>query len=199
MKKNEKYTIVIAVIALILSVINTYYQFFNVKHDLIVSVLNVERIPNLFLLPDNNKKIEAMLLFINNGNRYEAISNAKFVYSPEKDFKITHETKLTGTGPIILTPGEKKLVKIEDSLDVSLLISDKHSSKLLTLIWGDYDKKTREKLSKYDNKIFVGISIRIILPSGDTEDVLLRPIDISLKDGKFEKGVVDLGIIKKLL
>ncbi len=107
MKKSELITIIVAGIALLLSGINTYYQFFYNSYQLKVSILDI-----------NSSKIkeafDVNLAFINKGNQSAAISNASLILpmtlqDDDSFLKIpSNEKNENGSNlwPITLKPGE---------------------------------------------------------------------------------------------
>lgn len=107
MKKRELITIIVAVIALSLSGINIYYQFFWNSYQLKVSILDVHssKIKDAFNIN---------LAFINTGNQSAAISSASIMLpmilqNDESFIKIpSHKKDEKGRNvwPITLKPGE---------------------------------------------------------------------------------------------
>jgi len=107
MKKSELITIIVAGFALLLSGINTYYQFFYNSYQLKVSILGI-----------NSSKIkeafDVNLAFINAGNQSAAISNASLILpmtsQDDDSFIIIPSNKKNENGsnlwPITLKPGE---------------------------------------------------------------------------------------------
>lgn len=97
----------LSIIAIVVSLITMYYQFFNVEHDLQYT----------FLFPSIGEKIAIPIVYKNDGNQNEMIleSNVELEIIPddgsEQYFKrIGDENKRLF--PLILTPGEYKTITL---------------------------------------------------------------------------------------
>jgi hypothetical protein len=105
-------TLLIAGVALILSCLNSYYQFFYENHDVKASIFNF----GIFDYPNESIvgiRAKADMFLSNNGNMYEAVSGVRFFYSGcENSPHGIQSTSLID--PIILKPGEKKMVFLTD-------------------------------------------------------------------------------------
>jgi hypothetical protein len=65
---NFNFTAAMSVLAIVISVVTMYYQFFNVRHELIYS----------FLTPSVDKKMVIPIIYKNEGNQNEMILESKY-------------------------------------------------------------------------------------------------------------------------
>ena len=99
-------SLVISIVALLMSALSIYFQFFNTKHSVLYSILTPE-------LKGEKKEIVIPILFKNNGNQTEVILDSELQLEvKEKDenfFKRISQIK-NRESYIILAPGEYKTI-----------------------------------------------------------------------------------------
>lgn len=153
-------TLFIAVLALFLSSLNTYYQFYYERHDVKAAIFNfgINQSPDD---PQIDIRAQADMVLKNNGTFHEVVSGVRFFYSGCENSPHGFET-LSLMKPIILKPGEKRMVSLRDKFNPS-------SINVLTTIHPNDEEKPSLEICEENlksGKVFVKIEIEFIQLTG---------------------------------
>jgi len=106
-KSKFNLTAVLSMLAILVSIVTMYYQFFNTKHELLYA----------FMFPSVEEKLIIPIVYKNNGNQNELIleSNVELEIIPddgsEKYFKRIGDENKTQF-PLIISPGDYKVINL---------------------------------------------------------------------------------------
>lgn len=106
-RQNFNLTAVVSTLALVISLVTMYYQFFNVKHELLYT----------FLFPSVNEQLTIPMVYKNVGNQNEIILESNIELEIIPDDGSGHYFKRIGDNnkklfPLIIAPGEYKLITL---------------------------------------------------------------------------------------
>jgi hypothetical protein len=157
MRKIEKITLIMSMVAILISIISLYYQFFHISHNFKVSVVSIAY--------DNNHFIADVVL-MNGGNKHECIINAGFIFSYSKDFTPEAYCPKTNFEPLIIKPGEKIFQKYTSD-DIELDLLNEWTSK-----------------SEIEDAVYGGLIFEVINKNNKHESIQIENMYISIKNSK---------------
>lgn len=124
-KDKASISVIISMLALFTSALNTYFQFFNCKHSILFAVLE----------PQINKNLEIPLIFKNDGNQTDIILKVELFLEARCDtgsFYKKIDIERPNAFPVILSPKENRYIKIignyKNYLFGTILIDNKKHS-----------------------------------------------------------------------
>jgi len=140
-KSSNKSSLIISLIAIGISILGIYFQFFNVKHTVLYSTLEPE-------LNKKKKEIIVPIIFKNQGNQTEVILNSSLMLEikrKDKSFYKRISSLSLKEYPLVLSPGDYKIIEMQGSLQEYL--------------FGTYEISETEILKYYPITVFDSLSL----------------------------------------
>lgn len=111
-KKFNTLSLITSIIALVISLVSVYFQFFYIKHSLLYVAMPIEH--------NDKKDIDIPLIFRNRGNQEEIILNT-VLYLELKTDSVSHYKRISNLKsdvyPLMLAPNEHKLVMLSGNYE----------------------------------------------------------------------------------
>lgn len=170
-KKENYVSIIISVVALLISLSGIWLQFFRQSHDLSASVYNV-------VGPLKSGELTADIVFVNRGNQDEVVMSAYFIFDESKArVGVRSEEQL---GPLVIKKGDANTYHLSAKMKLSELVLTMRDNS------GPPERLFRKDL----HTIHQGVVFEVLKPDGSVSEKLF-PLFLfkATQDGTVELSV----------